>query len=496
MVRIATVNSLVVFAALGLTKADPSTNDFIHDLVCKELEKTDDKEQVVAAVCKTVHVAWPEVPEFACERGVKNQWDTIVKDCESKNLPGIPDVIKKEIHDFVCKELEKTDDEKEVAAAVCTKLHASFPAIPEELCTLGVTHEWDSLKNECKAKSLTGIPDVIKKELHDLVCKELEKTDDEKEVAAAVCTKLHASFPAIPEELCTLGVTHEWDSLKSECKAKSLQGIPDVIKKELHDLVCKELEKTDDEKEVAAAVCTKLHASFPAIPEELCTLGVTHEWDSLKSECKAKSLKGIPDVIKKELHDLVCKELEKTDDEKEVAAAVCTKLHASFPAIPEELCTLGVMHEWDSLKSECKAKSLKGIPDFIKKELHDLVCKELEKTDDEQKVASAACTKVHTMFPIIAEAACEIEVKDEWSSLAQSCGSERLQGIPDVIKQKIHDLVCKVLEKTDVEEDVAFSACTIVHSTFPGIVEAACETEVKASWTQIVKACTMQPVVV
>merc|ERR1719223_1227497 len=116
-----------------------------------------------------------------------------------------------------------------------------------------------------------------------------------------------------------------------------VEGIPDVIKKEIHDLVCKELEKTDVEEEVVAAVCTKVHASIPSVPEELCTLGVSHEWDSLKSGCTAIRLKGIPDVIKKEIHDLVCKELEKTDVEEEVVAAVCTKVHASIPSVPEEL---------------------------------------------------------------------------------------------------------------------------------------------------------------
>eukprot|EP00927_Polykrikos_kofoidii_P012785 TRINITY_DN1553_c0_g2_i11.p1 TRINITY_DN1553_c0_g2~~TRINITY_DN1553_c0_g2_i11.p1 ORF type:complete len:225 (-),score=53.32 TRINITY_DN1553_c0_g2_i11:56-730(-) len=220
MVPTATVSSLVVCAVLGLAKADPSTNDVIHDLVCKELEKTDDKEDVVVAVCKTVHDSWPVIPEFACETGVKNQWDNLVKDCESKNLQGIPDVIKKEIHDLVCKELEKTEDEKEAAAAFCTKVHASFPIVPEGLCTLAVSHEWDSLKSQCNTTNLKGIPDVIKKEIRDLVCKELEKTDVEDEAARGACTKLHARVPFIAEAACEIEVKEGWTRILKACKTQ------------------------------------------------------------------------------------------------------------------------------------------------------------------------------------------------------------------------------------------------------------------------------------
>eukprot|EP00927_Polykrikos_kofoidii_P012782 TRINITY_DN1553_c0_g1_i3.p1 TRINITY_DN1553_c0_g1~~TRINITY_DN1553_c0_g1_i3.p1 ORF type:complete len:429 (-),score=75.61 TRINITY_DN1553_c0_g1_i3:119-1405(-) len=426
MVPTATVSSLVVCAVLGLAKADPNTNGIIHDFVCKKLEEMgDNEEEIAAAVCKTVHESLPTIPEQACETKIKDEWDDIAKECASKNVRGLPDDIKKEIHDLVCKELETTDDEKKVADAVCAKVHAAFPILPEELCSLAIIHEWDSLAGECKANRLKGIPDVMK-EIHDLVCKELEKTDDEKKITAAVCAKVHAAFPRVPEELCTLGVTHEWDSLASKCKPESLQGIPDVIKKEIHDIVCKELEKTDDEKKVAAAVCAKVHSTFPRVPEELCELGVTHEWDSLTSECKANRLEGIPDVIKKEIHDLVCKELEETDDEKKVTAAVCAKVHAAFPRVPEELCSLAITHEWDSLASECKPKSLQGIPDIIKKEIHDLVCKELEKTDVEDEVVLKACTTLHARFPFIVEAACEVQVKEGWNYIVKACATEHI----------------------------------------------------------------------
>jgi rRNA-processing protein FCF1 len=359
MMLIATVNSLVMCAVLGLAMADPNTNGIIHDFVCKKLEEMgDNEEEIAAAVCKTVHESLPTIPEQACETKIKDEWDDIAKECASKNVRGLPDDIKKEIHDLVCKELETTDDEKKVADAVCAKVHAAFPRVPEELCTLGVTHEWDSLASKCKPESLQGIPDVIKKEIHDIVCKELEKTDDEKKVAAAVCAKVHSTFPRVPEELCELGVTHEWDSLTSECKANRLEGIPDVIKKEIHDLVCKELEETDDEKKVTAAVCAKVHAAFPRVPEELCSLAITHEWDSLASECKPKSLQGIPDIIKKEIHDLVCKELEKTDVEDEVVLKACTTLHARFPFIVEAACEVQVKEGWNYIVKACATEHI------------------------------------------------------------------------------------------------------------------------------------------
>merc|ERR1712110_1405572 len=94
---------------------------------------------------------------------------------------------------------------------------------------------------------------------------------------------------------------------------------------------------------------------------------------------------ALPAPIKKMIHELVCKELDSSTDEDKVAAAVCTRVHDKFKLLPESLCEMAVQKAWEGADKRCTPSEMTALPAPIEKMIHELVCKELDSSTDEDR---------------------------------------------------------------------------------------------------------------
>lgn len=489
---------LLLLAGFGLSSVKaglpPAIEKVLEELVCKELEKGTAEDDVAKVVCGKLHEKLPFIPEGfgLCQAAVKKVWEGAEKKCAP--MTQLPAPIKTMIHELVCKELESGTVEQDVAKAVCGRLHDKIKLVPEQLCEAEVKKVWDGEEKQCSPSELAQLPAPVKKIVHDMVCKELEKGVAEEVVVKGVCHAVHEKMKLIPEGLCEVEVKKVWDGAESKCKPTVLDAVelPAPIKGMIHELVCKELENGASEENVAKAVCNKIHLKIPFVPEELCEVAVKKAWDGEEKKCSPSQSSKLPAPVKKMIHDLVCKELENGTAEKDVVKAVCTKVHNKVSFLPEELCEMGVKKVWDGEEKKCSSTQLTKLPPFVKKMIHDLVCKELENGTAEQDVTKAVCGKVHNKIKLIPEELCEAGVKKVWSGEEKKCTPSEVVQLPAPIKKMIHDFVCKEIENGTTDKELAKAVCGKMHGLMTFLPEARCELAVEAVVAVEAKKCAVE----
>jgi len=187
-----------------------------------------------------------------------------------------------------------------------------------------------------------------------------------------------------------------------------------------------------------------------------------------------------PGALEKIVAGLICFELENTAKEEEITKEICQRVNEKMPSIPEELCQEAAKKVWEIPEKKCEEYDPMKL-------IRDLVCKELEKGTEENKIVDKVCTTVHNQFESIPNGVCKFAVKAAWEDKEKQCPKVGAAQDPSLPKA-MHDYLCKELAKNANEEDAKKATAETFCEPY-GLNDALCWLIVDKAWKDAQQTC-------
>jgi len=195
---------------------------------------------------------------------------------------------------------------------------------------------------------------------------------------------------------------------------------------------------------------------------------------------------------------LVCELASKKLVEEKATGEICSAIRSKFAEIPEAACTEAVERLWEPkvFKKRGAARTVLKTcsPSLVSEEsvdpaeIEELLCKLASEKPVEEKATGEICSMVHSKFGEIPEATCTEVVEEAWDTLLKKCPPS-LVSEESVDPAEIEELLCKLASEKPVEEKATGEICSMVHSKFAEIPEAACTEVVEKAWEALLKKC-------